>query len=737
MVGKSLLRRATATTFQTADVLTDGGARQLRTWFARLVATCALGVVAWLFAWLAPGIPAAIAAALLALAVLGQLIARPSRDWSPNRRRRARADVGRAVSHPAVLAPGLLLLVAVPALRAYGLPWLTSTLPTAATWLAANAPTIAAASTVAAAVLGAVAGHAARRSARRSRSEDALATALAVSPAVLADSRVTERRDEIVVTPTPPTSLLRSDIEARLGTLLPGWSLAELTPQRTVLRAADATTLQRRATAADSGGLVIAIADELDGEVWTLAPDVGPSAGERLDVWARARGLRLIEFDPHAHRARAAALPPQRETLRDRFATALRVRPWELELEVDLAGTEGSRRPESVRIVRGSEAFGFGREKRLAVARELVLLVPGGSSGWAIIDDVESGVVELAFGEPRRLPDLVPLGELLQKRVDADGWSTLPLGVGADGGPVSVDLLAGPHSLVVGPTGSGKTVVLLSLISQALTRGHEVVLVDPTKAGLDFASVRPWCAAWAGTLPEAQATVEAVYAEVGRRKAVLQREGEVKWSDLSPAVHEAERIRPVLVVVDEVGSLLIPEEIPKALDRDHPFAVEAGERNAARAIIQSLIGRIAREARFAGIHLALALQRPDATIIGGELRSNLTSAVQLAPPGKPLSADALRMVLPGELAHAAAAVFVELDDGHSRGLGVIAAEGGAAIGFRASFAPMRDVPALLEAVGVERPRPWPAAGSHDTPLDVELESFEFTLEEPAFSPTAS
>ncbi len=42
-----------------------------------------------------------------------------------------------------------------------------------------------------------------------------------------------------------------------------------------------------------------------------------------------------------------------------------------------------------------------------------------------------------------------------------------------------------------------------------------------------------------------------------------------------------------------------------------------------------------------GNHLAIALQRPDASIIGRELCSNFMSAVQLAPPGKPLSLEAL------------------------------------------------------------------------------------------------
>src|SRR5699024_9423757 len=91
----------------------------------------------------------------------------------------------------------------------------------------------------------------------------------------------------------------------------------------------------------------------------------------------------------------------------------------------------------------------------------------------------------------------------------------------------------------------------------------------------------------------------------------------------------------------------------------------------------------------------------DASILGGELRSNLTSVSQLAKPGSPPSLDAIRMIFPGDSAGEAFETLRALDDGHSRGLGVVAGDGGGVAGVRIAYASMRDLVRLLEERGVQ------------------------------------
>lgn len=454
---------------------------------------------------------------------------------------------------------------------------------------------------------------------------------------------------------------------------------------------------------------------------WQLGADVKPTQGLQISAYADRRGMTLVAFDPYAKTAVVAAIPPATRAIRDRLAAHLKCDPWALEIlplwAVDADTGEG--RLDSVQVLR-HPAFQTA-DKRVSAFTEAIAILPGGSAGWRVEDDPQNDRITLRFGRPERLPATVPLAEILPDSIRVSEWASIPLGVGPDGTTVGVDLLGGPHALVVGPTGSGKTVELLAHAVGALARGHQLALIDPTKAGLDFIRIRPWCTVWADDLPAGQAAIERIYAEVARRKAVLQRYSEVKWSDLPVEVRRQENIHPMTVIIDEFGSLVLPEPVPKALDKDHPYVTEANERNSSRAIIQAVSGRIAREARFAGIHLAIGIQRPDAAIVGGELRSNLTSAIQLAAPGKPLSIDALRMVFGGDVGPQAAEALAVLDDGRSRGLAVMAAEGGSARGFRVAYAPAAEIPEMLERIGVPLAEAWvlnPAGADEPRPGSV-------------------
>ena len=433
----------------------------------------------------------------------------------------------------------------------------------------------------------------------------------------------------------------------------------------------------------------------------TLAPGTTAAAGHHVAERLAQQGFDLIEMAPYGDpTAVAGHLTATTRATRERYAQVLKCAPWDIELSVEWAAdaVTGLGRIDRVVLVRVPTPT-HDADRRAAIWHSLVYVTPGGSAGWRVGEAVD-GVVTLAFGVAASLPELVARAALLPDRLDPEGWATIPLGVGGDGRPVGLSLAVGPHSLVVGPTGSGKTVELLQNMVSALTRGHSIVLIDPIKGGIDFAKIKPWMTAVATSLPEAEIAIKIVYVELQRRREILMREEIGNWAELPAAIRQAENIVPLTVVIDEFGSLVLEEKVPGALPRDHPERVAAEARNLARAMLLNYAGSLAREARFAGIFLSLAIQRPDASVISGELRSNLTSAVQLAAPGKPLSLDALRMVFPGEFAGLAFDALQNLDDGHSRGLAVTAAEGGSLQAFRVGFAPAIDNPALLLERGV-------------------------------------
>ena len=222
------------------------------------------------------------------------------------------------------------------------------------------------------------------------------------------------------------------------------------------------------------------------------------------------------------------------------------------------------------------------------------------------------------------IPDLVPLSEVMddldayelrarweeQSRSPAQAAPALPavLGVGSRG-PVRADLVAdGPHALLAGTTGSGKSELLISwLVQLALSRAPDrltLVLVD-YKGGAAFGPLAglPHTAGVLTDLDPAgtQRALSSLEAEVHRRERILAAHGAKDLSCLPPRV-----VVPDLVVaVDE-------------------FATLAGEH---AEVLESLV-RIAAQGRSLGIHLILATQRPQGAV-SPAIRANTSLRVCL------------------------------------------------------------------------------------------------------------
>ncbi|WP_369067092.1 FtsK/SpoIIIE domain-containing protein [Kocuria carniphila] len=418
----------------------------------------------------------------------------------------------------------------------------------------------------------------------------------------------------------------------------------------------------------------------------------------------RRSGLDTLAVDLGASVATGGVLTPAHRAVRDRVAAVLGVAPWEVDVAPSWAGGHLAA-VELRRVPRLDMDAEKRREKWATVATSL----PDGHDQWTVEETLD-GSVTLTWQPPEALPALVRLEDLAAELTDADtAWDRIAVGRDSHTRPAGVDLGLGPHALYVGPTGSGKTVALLSHISAALLAGHQVAVVEAVKGAVDFACVRPWAAAWGTTIVEAESVVLAAYAEGERRKRLLSERRVEKWQKLPREDH----VHPLTVVLDEYSSLVLEVPVDKGLPERVREQLE--RENMARALIRTYVGKIARELRFVGIHLVIAMQRADVSSLGGgssagggELRSNLSSGVQLVKPGSPPSREALRMIFPDpEQSAGAFETIRRLDDGASRGLAVTAGEGGAVRGVRVAYAEPDLIEAVLDAAGVPVPNPLP------------------------------
>jgi DNA segregation ATPase FtsK/SpoIIIE, S-DNA-T family len=185
------------------------------------------------------------------------------------------------------------------------------------------------------------------------------------------------------------------------------------------------------------------------------------------------------------------------------------------------------------------------------------------------------------------------------------GRSTRALiGVGATG-PVTIDLRRdGPHALVAGTSGAGKSELLQTLVA-SLALGNTpdalaVVLVD-YKGGSAFADCRelPHCVGMVTDLDGhlANRALASLSAELRRREAVLAEAGAKDIEDYW--ARTAGRLPRLVIVVDEFATLI--EEVPE--------------------FVTGVVG-IGMRGRSLGVHVVLATQRP-AGVVNAEMRANV------------------------------------------------------------------------------------------------------------------
>jgi hypothetical protein len=249
-------------------------------------------------------------------------------------------------------------------------------------------------------------------------------------------------------------------------------------------------------------------------------------------------------------------------------------------------------------------------------------------------------------------------------------------------------------------TGSGKGILISSIITGCLLRNWEIAIVDATKGAVDFEFARPYCrdAGW-GCESEAEglATCKLIYEEGQRRKALVKQHKVSKWTELP----ESLGLRPILLVLDEVSGAFTAKPTPKGVPKDHPMVAEAIMVNLIRAEMLDIATRIAKELRFVGIYSAQATQKWLASITGNstELKSNLGAKILLGPNvtnGDRLvglaDADSVPEV-PG---------YIASDTEMSRGTGVYEFDGSPPGVLKGYFATQARFTEILEAAGVPR-----------------------------------
>jgi len=238
-----------------------------------------------------------------------------------------------------------------------------------------------------------------------------------------------------------------------------------------------------------------------------------------------------------------------------------------------------------------------------------------------------SGKSTVGIEIPNRVRETIGLRELLESEEFQGSSSrlTLALGKTIDGAPYMSDLAKMPHLLIAGATGSGKSVLLNSLICSILYKSSpdevRLILIDPKRVELGVYQDIPHLLTPVVTDPKrASEVLKWVVWEMECRIKMLASEG-VRNIDqynniLKGAVEAGEKkqnergepLRPlpyVMVVIDELADLMM---------------VSSSD-------VEDAITRLAQMARAVGIHLVLATQRPSVDVITGIIKANFPARI--------------------------------------------------------------------------------------------------------------
>lgn len=220
---------------------------------------------------------------------------------------------------------------------------------------------------------------------------------------------------------------------------------------------------------------------------------------------------------------------------------------------------------------------------------------------------------------PNDTRETVVLRELLEEQEFLRSKSILTLALGKDisGKAYYMDLRKAPHLMIAGTTGSGKSVLLHTVMASMLYKASpyelKFIMIDPKMLELSVYEDIPHLLHPVVINPkESAAALRWAVREMEQRYRLLSEEGVRDIESYNRRIEKLDskdkwqRWLPyILIIIDELADLMMvaPREVEES------------------------ITRLSQMARAAGIHLIVATQRPSVDIVAGLIKANFPARI--------------------------------------------------------------------------------------------------------------
>jgi S-DNA-T family DNA segregation ATPase FtsK/SpoIIIE len=200
--------------------------------------------------------------------------------------------------------------------------------------------------------------------------------------------------------------------------------------------------------------------------------------------------------------------------------------------------------------------------------------------------------------------DTVSFKEMIESDSFKHSDCILPLAIGQlrNGNSLIIDLTKMPHLLISGATGSGKSILLQTIINSLLVKGEDysLALVDTKRVEFSFYNgISKLYGPVARDVISSIELLDELISEMEGRFVKLEKSG---CRDISKY---KKRMPYIILIIDELADLML----------------------SSKKDVQERLCKLAQKSRACGIHIVAATQRPSVDVITGLIKANFPARI--------------------------------------------------------------------------------------------------------------